>query len=171
MSNTHTHDENVAWHNSLPAKHMAANMLCWNEKGELLFVMPHYDNWWLLPGGVVEAGESPLQAALRETKEELGLKLDAKRVHFVGINYAAAYKDWHDFVHFYFNAGVLTASEIKNIGHHAETLHGYQFLRRDQLSQHIAPHRLSTIEALFENNTRYGFYHETRIASETFSID
>ena len=32
---------------------------------------------WVLPGGAVDAGEIPLQAALRETKEETGIELVA----------------------------------------------------------------------------------------------
>ena len=32
------------------------------------------------PGGRIEAGESPLQAALREVEEELGLRIDPARV-------------------------------------------------------------------------------------------
>ena len=31
---------------------------------------------WLAPGGHVESGENPAQAALREAKEELGVDLD-----------------------------------------------------------------------------------------------
>ncbi|MBJ19332.1 MAG: CoA pyrophosphatase [bacterium] len=35
---------------------------------------------WALPGGRLDEGENPVQAALRETNEEIGLKLDPKNV-------------------------------------------------------------------------------------------
>jgi 8-oxo-dGTP diphosphatase len=49
-----------------------------HRKGKMLVVKraeaPHL-GLWSFPGGSVEQGESPLEAAVRETKEEVGLKI------------------------------------------------------------------------------------------------
>ncbi len=39
--------------------------------------MTRHAGQWALPGGRIEAGETPLEAALRELDEELGVRLDA----------------------------------------------------------------------------------------------
>jgi 8-oxo-dGTP diphosphatase len=39
--------------------------------------------YWVLPGGSVEAGESPEEAAVREVREETGLKVHLRRLLFV----------------------------------------------------------------------------------------
>lgn len=46
-----------------------------NERGDLLIVKPNYleTDDWSLPGGVIEEGESPVEACERECLEELGI--------------------------------------------------------------------------------------------------
>ncbi|MFZ5826938.1 MAG: NUDIX hydrolase [Bacillota bacterium] len=54
--------------------------------GRLLFVAQQkgpFGGHWLLPGGGIEYGESAVEAAVREFREETGLELEAPR--FVGV--------------------------------------------------------------------------------------
>jgi 8-oxo-dGTP pyrophosphatase MutT (NUDIX family) len=42
--------------------------------------MTRHAGQWALPGGRIDGGETPLEAALRELEEELGVRLDARSV-------------------------------------------------------------------------------------------
>ena len=50
---------------------------CIVQRGNCLLMVQHQWNgetWWCLPGGGVEAGESPAEAALRELREECSVE-------------------------------------------------------------------------------------------------
>jgi len=66
-----------------PPKHfLSAAAIVINENNEILLIKgPH--RGWEMPGGIVELGESPAQAAIRETKEESGI--DIELIKFCGI--------------------------------------------------------------------------------------
>lgn len=52
-------------------------------KGRLLLVkqsFPDMGNFWSLPGGKVEEGESLSEATIRETKEETGVTIQISRL-------------------------------------------------------------------------------------------
>jgi dATP pyrophosphohydrolase len=44
--------------------------------------MQHYPNVWSNPGGSIEPGEMPLQAALRELAEETGIHASPHDLHY-----------------------------------------------------------------------------------------
>ncbi|MDQ7908364.1 NUDIX hydrolase [Phytohabitans sp. ZYX-F-186] len=52
---------------------VAAGALFSDQQGRALLVRPTYKEYWDLPGGYVEPGESPRAACLREITEETGL--------------------------------------------------------------------------------------------------
>ena len=57
----------------------------WSDQAALLLTrralhLRNHAGQWALPGGRIEPGESPAQAALREVEEEIGLQLDGAHV-------------------------------------------------------------------------------------------
>ncbi len=57
-------------------KRLTCGVVIINPARELLLCHVTGHDHWDLPKGGIDAGETPLQAALRETREESGLKLD-----------------------------------------------------------------------------------------------
>ncbi|MDQ3691246.1 MAG: NUDIX hydrolase [Chloroflexota bacterium] len=68
------------YYESLPAKPIGAGLVCRDAIDRLLLVQPTYKSTWELPGGVVEAGESPADCVAREVREELGVDLPVGRL-------------------------------------------------------------------------------------------
>lgn len=62
---------------------ITASSIVTNEAGELLLIERHDIHTFDVPGGGLEAGELPMEAAVRETFEETGLKV--RPSHLLGI--------------------------------------------------------------------------------------
>ncbi|MFC8198728.1 NUDIX domain-containing protein [Streptomyces sp. NPDC060006] len=57
------------------AETVAAGVLLFDEQDRVLLVDPTYKAGWEFPGGVVESGEAPARAGIREVAEETGIEL------------------------------------------------------------------------------------------------
>src|ERR1700742_3068471 len=77
---------------SLARKRMAASAFFRDTAGRVLLVDPVYKEPWDLPGGAVEAEESPHAACRREVLEELGLDRPPGRV--LAVDWVPSRPEW-----------------------------------------------------------------------------
>jgi 8-oxo-dGTP pyrophosphatase MutT (NUDIX family) len=78
-------------------KRLSCGVVIVNDAHELLLCHVTGQNHWDLPKGGIDEGETPLQAALRETREETGLRLPAASLVDLGRFDYTARKDLHLF--------------------------------------------------------------------------
>lgn len=121
---------------TLPRKRMASAVLLRDAGGRILLVEPQYKDDWELPGGSVEADESPYDAAVRETKEELDLAVRPGRLLVV---------DWvppqagTEGVMFVYDGGTLDSAGTSAIHLPAEELRSWAWSTPTQAQQRLSP--------------------------------
>ena len=98
---------------NLPKKHIGAGVLIFNKSHQLLIVKPSYKDGWSIPGGGVDIDETPMLAALRETKEEINL--DLENIVLVCVEYTTKKGIKPETLQFIFNGGELDVNEISKI--------------------------------------------------------
>lgn len=122
---------------------MAAGVMFFNDKDEILLVKPTYKDHWEIPGGIVNQDESPQQAASREVFEELGLKI--KRLNFVAVDYSSKSGPKDESLQFIFFGGILKSDELTKIRLQNEEIDKYEFvsLQRAEKLVHNSQYRTS----------------------------
>jgi 8-oxo-dGTP diphosphatase len=94
-----------------------------------------YGNGWDIPGGYVDAGESPAAACRRELKEELGIDREAQRLLIVDW---APREDEGDKILYIFDCGQLGADE-QRIQLGANELDRWLWVPVSQLPEYAIP--------------------------------
>lgn len=107
------------WHRGQVAvpDFVVAAIVMRDDEGRILVVRKQGTSRFMLPGGKIEPGETPSQAAVREAREELGVHLDEAQLGHLGEWTAPAANESGRTVHGHiyehpFVVGVTACSEI-----------------------------------------------------------
>jgi 8-oxo-dGTP diphosphatase len=120
-----------------PRKRVAADVLFRDETGRILLVDPTYKPDWDLPGGMAEANEPPLDAAIREVREELGLEYRGGRL--LVVDWIAPQGPWDDCLTFLFDGEVLDAEQQAVIRLGDGELNEARFVTREEAKRLLRP--------------------------------
>lgn len=122
----------------LPRKRVAAGALIRDPDGRILFVVPNYKPGLEIPGGIVNANESPLAACRREVREELGVEIPIGRL--LTVDWMPTHGPWTDGLMFIFDGGVLDGVPRPDDGNSRDSeIDGVMFDHLSQVSAKLRP--------------------------------
>jgi 8-oxo-dGTP diphosphatase len=122
----------------------AAGALFLDGTGRVLIVEPTYKENWEIPGGMMEAGETPSQACVREITEELGLTMRLGRLLVVDW---APHPRLGDRVLFVFDGGTLAPAQLAKISLQADELASYALIDQAEVESRLIPRLARRVRA------------------------
>lgn len=101
----YTVEQSRQWYNNLPGKRTSAAMIV-RHNGKILMVKDDYKGAMTFPGGNIDPEEGAKAAAIRETREEVGIVLAPESVVFYSAAYISQHHGFKDRFHFFFLADI-----------------------------------------------------------------
>lgn len=118
---------------------IASGALFLDTAGRVLLLRPTYKDFWDLPGGYVEPGESPYAACIREIREELGITPPLGRM--LVTDWAPADHEG-DKILYIFDGGALNDDALAQIAFEDGEITEFRYVRQTDLAE-LVPDRLA----------------------------
>ncbi|MEV4441765.1 NUDIX domain-containing protein [Streptomyces sp. NPDC049577] len=126
------------------AETLAAGVLLFDEDDRVLLVDPTYKPGWEFPGGVVEPGEAPARAGVREVAEEIGLEL-ATVPGLLVVDWEPPHPPGYGGLRLLFDGGRLKAADAERLLLPSAELRGWRFVTEDEAAALLPPVRLNRL--------------------------
>nr|WP_240929566.1 NUDIX hydrolase [Streptomyces coryli] len=123
---------------------VAAGVLLFDEEERVLLVDPTYKPGWEFPGGVVERGESPARAGVREVAEELGIELDGLPRLLV-VDWEPPVPPRHGGLRLLFDGGLLDAGRRERVLLPGPELRAWRFASEAEAESLLPPVRYTRL--------------------------
>ena len=121
----------------LPRKRVAAGVIFRDESGRFMAVEPLYKPGLEIPGGMANDNEAPLDACVREVREELAIEPPIGDL--LVVDWVPRHGVWPDGVLFVFDGGVLTPDQIEQIRLQPDELASFRFLTLEEIVPRVRP--------------------------------
>jgi len=122
------------------AETVAAGVLLFDEQDRVLLVDPTYKAGWEFPGGVVEPGEAPARAGMREVAEETGIHLaDVPRL--LVVDWEAPAPPGYGGLRLLFDGGRLDSTEASRVLLPGPELRDWRFATEEEAAGLLPPVR------------------------------
>jgi 8-oxo-dGTP diphosphatase len=142
---------------TLPRKRMGAGLLMTDPTGRVLLVEPVYKVDWEIPGGAVEADESPRATTIREIGEELGLVVPPGRL--LVVDWVPPRDGRNEGLMLLFDGGTLTPAQTSTIRLPPDELRSWAWCNQQRAEQRlsalVARRVAAAIDARADGSTAY----------------
>ncbi|WP_438489043.1 NUDIX hydrolase [Streptomyces sp. S186] len=122
------------------AETLAAGVLLFDDRDRVLLVDPTYKPGWEFPGGIVEPGEPPARAGVREVAEELGIQLPCTPRLLV-LDWEAPKPPGFGGLRLLFDGGTLTEERIRDLLLPGSELRAWRFVTESEAESMLPPVR------------------------------
>ncbi|MEU3949368.1 NUDIX domain-containing protein [Streptomyces sp. NPDC029526] len=122
------------------AETVAAGVLLFDEHDRVLLVDPTYKPGWEFPGGVVEPGEAPARAGMREVAEETGISL-AEAPALLVVDWEPPAPPGYGGLRLLFDGGRLPAAEAGRLLLPGPELRDWRFASEEEAAELLPPVR------------------------------
>ncbi|MFE2492628.1 NUDIX domain-containing protein [Streptomyces scopuliridis] len=126
------------------AETVAAGVLLFDEQDRVLLVDPTYKPGWEFPGGVVEAGEAPARAGIREVAEEIGIELTDVPGLLV-VDWEPPRPPGYGGLRLLFDGGLLPAHLAGQLLLPGPELRGWRFVGEEEAGRLLPPARYARL--------------------------
>ncbi|MEU9632305.1 NUDIX domain-containing protein [Streptomyces luteogriseus] len=126
------------------AETVAAGVLLFDEQDRVLLVDPTYKAGWEFPGGVVEPGEAPARAGIREVAEETGISLDEVPSLLV-VDWERPAPPGFGGLRLLFDGGLLRSDEAGRLLLPGPELRAWRFVTEEEAADLLPPVRFERL--------------------------
>ncbi|MEN8654067.1 NUDIX domain-containing protein [Streptomyces sp. 21So2-11] len=126
------------------AETLAAGVLLFDDADRVLLVDPTYKPGWEFPGGVVESGEAPAHAGMREVAEEIGIELDRVPALLV-VDWEPPRPPAYGGLRLIFDGGRLDSAQAERLLLPGAELRGWRFVTEKEAAGLLPPNRFERL--------------------------